>query len=181
MKTDARVKYTVKVIKEAFLKILENKPITKISVKEVAEAAEVNRATFYSHFSDCYDLLESIENDLLNDFRNSLKYVSFFDVAFLVSAIYDMIERNSEICRILVFKNTNPSIIKKMIDLAREQSMEQWRKELKKASPNELEMLYIHLSHGLMQVVAEGYYKYDKKEVISFVNRIVLSSIASFR
>lgn len=78
MKTDARVKYTVKVIKEAFLKILENKPITKISVKEVAEAAEVNRATFYSHFSDCYDLLESIENDLLNDFRNSLKYVSFF-------------------------------------------------------------------------------------------------------
>lgn len=181
MKTDARVKYTVKVIKEAFLKILENKPITKISVKEVAEAAEVNRATFYSHFSDCYDLLESIENDLLNDFRNSLKHVSFFDVAFLVSAIYDMIERNSEICRILVFKNTNPSIIKKMIDLAREQSMELWRKELKKASQNELEMLYIHLSHGLMQVVAEGYYKYDKKEVISFVNRIVLSSIASFR
>lgn len=152
-----------------------------ISVKEVAEAAEVNRATFYSHFSDCYDLLESIENDLLNDFRNSLKHVSFFDVAFLVSAIYDMIERNSEICRILVFKNTNPSIIKKMIDLAREQSMELWRKELKKASQNELGMLYIHLSHGLMQVVAEGYYKYDKKEVISFVNRIVLSSIASFR
>ncbi len=181
MKTDARVKYTVKVIKEAFLKILENKPITKISVKEVAEAAEVNRATFYSHFSDCYDLLESIENDLLNDFRNSLKYVSFFDVAFLVSAIYDMIERHSEICRILVFKNTNPSIIKKMIDLAREQSMELWRKELKKASQNELEMLYIHLSHGLMHVVAEGYYKYDKKEVIGFVNRIVLSSIASFR
>ena len=96
MKTDARVKYTVKVIKEAFLKILENKPITKISVKEVAEAAEVNRATFYSHFSDCYDLLERIENDLLNDFR-SMVDVYCLGLAYVSSALQLALGRAHEV------------------------------------------------------------------------------------
>ena len=42
-------------------------------------------------------------------------------------------------------------------------------------------MLYIHLSNGLMNVVVCGYDKYSREEVISFVNRIVKSSLSLFR
>ena len=91
MKTDARVRYTVGVLKKSFLELLEQKPVNKISVKEVCERAELNRATFYTHFNDCYDLLECIENDLISDFCESLKYVNSVGVTKLIDAIYDMI------------------------------------------------------------------------------------------
>ena len=62
-KNDARVRYTQKVLKDSLLQLLEKKPINKITVKEVCELAELNRATFYAHYTDCLDLLESIENE----------------------------------------------------------------------------------------------------------------------
>ena len=53
-RSDARVRYTRKVLKESLLSLLKEKPINKITVKEVCELAELNRATFYSHYSDCF-------------------------------------------------------------------------------------------------------------------------------
>ena len=45
----------------------------------------------------------------------------------------------------------------------------------------ELEMLYTHLSNGLMHVVVEGYEKYSKDETIRFVSRVVKASLSLFR
>ena len=53
MKTDARVKYTKMVLKKALLELMQHKPVNKITVKEICERAELNRATFYAHYSDC--------------------------------------------------------------------------------------------------------------------------------
>ena len=66
MKTDARVRYTKKVLRESLLYFLQFKSITEISVKEVCGRAEINRATFYKHYKDCCDLLEQIENQVLD-------------------------------------------------------------------------------------------------------------------
>lgn len=181
MKTDARVRYTVGVLKRSFLELLEQKPVNKISVKEVCERAELNRATFYTHFNDCYDLLECIENDLIADFCESLKYVNSVDVTKLIDAIYDMIERHTDVCRVLVFDNKGGSVIRKMIDIAHDSSIESWRRELKNISDSELEMLYTHLSNGLMHVVVEYYGKYDRETVIRFVSRMVRCSTDTFR
>ena len=68
-KNDARVRYTQKVLKDSLLQLLEKKPINKITVKEVCELAELNRATFYAHYTDCPDLLESIENEMPGGFE----------------------------------------------------------------------------------------------------------------
>ena len=56
-KTDARIRYTQRILKESFLILLKQKPVNKITVKEVCEMAELNRATFYAHYSDCFALL----------------------------------------------------------------------------------------------------------------------------
>ena len=64
-KTDARKRYTQMVLKQSLLKLLKEKPVNRITVKEVCELAQLNRATFYAHYSDCFALLESIENGSL--------------------------------------------------------------------------------------------------------------------
>ena len=90
-KTDARKRYTQLVLKQALLKLLKEKPVNKITVKEVCELAQLNRATFYAHYRDCFALLESIENELIDAFEQSLRYISSFDVTALIEAIYDSI------------------------------------------------------------------------------------------
>ena len=64
---DLRVQRTRKNIINAFLKLRSKKPLEKISVKELAELAEINKATFYLHYKDVYDLSETLENDLIEN------------------------------------------------------------------------------------------------------------------
>ena len=180
-KSDARVRYTQRVIKESFLMLLRNKPVNKITVKEVCELAELNRATFYAHYSDCFALKESIEQELLDAFGQSLLYLDGFDVSVLIEAIYKMVETYEKACRVLIFGGASPSLIGRMIELAKASSIEVWKKQLHHATDAEIEMLYTHLSNGLMNVVVDGYDRYRRDEVISFVNRIVRSSLSLFR
>ena len=167
-KTDARKRYTQMVLKQSLLKLLKEKPVNKITVKEVCELAQLNRATFYAHYSDCFALLGSIENELIGAFEQSLRYVNSFDVTALIEAIYEMIDQNREAC----------TILKRMIALAKKDSIAYWRKELPMAGDAELEMMYTHLSNGLMHVVVEGYDQYSKKEIIRFVSRVVKISLS---
>lgn len=65
MKTDARVRYTQMRIRDAFLECLSRKPVSKITVKEICDIAEINRATFYKHYADPFDLLDKLEDEAL--------------------------------------------------------------------------------------------------------------------
>lgn len=179
-KIDARVRYTRRVLKQALLEILKQKPVNKITVKEVCEMAELNRATFYTHFSDCFALLESIEQDLLNAFERSLKFVNFFDMNTLIDAIYTMVEQNEEACRVLIFQGVRISILQRMIEIARKEALAIWKQRLYRASSSEVEMLYTHLSNGLMSVVVGGFDRYSRDEIKKFVNKIVKSSLSQW-
>ena len=150
-------------------------------MKEVCALAQLNRATFYAHYSDCFALMESIENELIDAFEESLRYVNSFDVTALIEAIYDMVDQNQAACRVLILGNTNSTVLMRMIALAKKGSIAYWRKELPGASETELEMMYTHLSNGLMHVVVEGYDKYSKEEMIRFVSRVVKASLSLFQ
>ena len=57
-KLDPRVKRTRQLILRAFEDLLAEKNFESISVQDVTEKAEINRATFYAHFHDKYALLD---------------------------------------------------------------------------------------------------------------------------
>lgn len=52
--------FTKKAIADSFIKLLNEKPLDKISVKDIVEDCGVNRNTFYYHYQDIYALLEDI-------------------------------------------------------------------------------------------------------------------------
>lgn len=62
---DARIRYTKMRIRESVIQLLRQKSARAISVKEVCELAEINRATFYKHYMDIFDLLEKLEEEQL--------------------------------------------------------------------------------------------------------------------
>jgi len=55
---DPRIRRTRVLLQQALGKLLEAKEFDKISVQDIAEAATVNRATFYDHYTDKFALLE---------------------------------------------------------------------------------------------------------------------------
>lgn len=55
---DPRIRRTRLALQEGLGKLLETKEFDAISVQEIAEAAGVNRATFYDHYTDKFALLE---------------------------------------------------------------------------------------------------------------------------
>ncbi|WP_054742853.1 TetR/AcrR family transcriptional regulator [Cellulosilyticum ruminicola] len=63
---DLRVKKTRKSIFDAFIALRAKKPLEKITVKELADEAMINKATFYLHFNDIYHLSDEIENELIH-------------------------------------------------------------------------------------------------------------------
>ena len=66
---DYRKRVTQKIIKEAMIELLEEKPLHKIKVKELCEKAGINRATFYNNFEDIYNLYEKLENDFFENYE----------------------------------------------------------------------------------------------------------------
>ena len=64
---DRRVKYSLRVLNESLVEKLKTKPIARITVKELCEAADVNRSTYYRHFLDPYDQLEKLFLQFVDD------------------------------------------------------------------------------------------------------------------
>ena len=62
---DRRRQKTEKAIRNALVQLMENKELRKITVQEVSDLADINRATFYKHYLDVYDLYEKVEQEIL--------------------------------------------------------------------------------------------------------------------
>ena len=48
-------------VQGALLALLERQPLSKLTVRVICEQAQVNRATFYRHYQDIFDLMEKTE------------------------------------------------------------------------------------------------------------------------
>lgn len=72
MTTDARTQYTKMMVRKALLSLLREKPIDKITVKEISELAGINRATFYRHYTDQYALLDELEQEKIQDVQDKV-------------------------------------------------------------------------------------------------------------
>lgn len=66
MKESRKTRYTKIVLQNSLFELMEKKPIEKITIKELCENADINRTTFYAHYTDQYDLLAKIENETLS-------------------------------------------------------------------------------------------------------------------
>lgn len=67
-----RVRLTKKMLKIALMELLKEKPIEKITIRELCSKAEINHTTFYKHYGSQYDLLAEIESDYFKELEHCL-------------------------------------------------------------------------------------------------------------
>ncbi|MDL2236913.1 TetR/AcrR family transcriptional regulator [Christensenellaceae bacterium OttesenSCG-928-K19] len=118
-KLDRRVKYTIMMLKDALVELMQKEHISKISVKALCERADVNRSTFYAHFEDQYDLLHSIEQEAMDNITHYLSRQDYTDnipVSFQVlNRILVYVKENAGLFRALLSDNGGSNIQKDIL------------------------------------------------------------------
>ncbi|MBQ1838387.1 MAG: TetR/AcrR family transcriptional regulator [Ruminococcus sp.] len=89
---DRRVLKTKRAIRNAFAKLMTEKDINDITIIELAEAADINRKTFYNYYSGVYQVVEEIEQDISRSYDALLGNVEFRQS---MDAPYSLFERFS--------------------------------------------------------------------------------------
>ena len=60
-----RTRYTRLAMQDALVELLQDQPLGSITVKALCERADVNRSTFYAHYTSIEDLLHDIEDETM--------------------------------------------------------------------------------------------------------------------
>ncbi|MEC1262593.1 TetR/AcrR family transcriptional regulator [Bacillus swezeyi] len=72
---DRRIKRTSKCLRNAFVQLLKEKDVHSITVQEIADRADLTRATFYLHYKNKQDFILRSMEDMLNDLIEHVKPV----------------------------------------------------------------------------------------------------------
>ena len=70
---------TEQAIKASFLKLLEQRPLTRITVRDITDDCGINRNSFYYHFHDIPQLMEKIALDRTNSLIEAYPDISSLD------------------------------------------------------------------------------------------------------
>jgi AcrR family transcriptional regulator len=127
MITDKRIIKTRTSIKKAFMTIMLDKDINKITVSDIAEKAMINRSTFYLHYADVSEVMVDIENEIANAISTCFDKV---DVANVYESTYELLINMSatleemETMKLFILHSTKSKyIIEKLKDIFVERAM----------------------------------------------------------
>lgn len=114
-----RTTHTKQSLVKAFFMLVNDKDFEKITIADLTERAQVNRATFYAHFKDKYDLLDYIMGDSASkaiEHRTAGSYT--FDqesITQLIFAVCDYYEEPDFKCRRSYIGLVIPQLEEKMV------------------------------------------------------------------
>ena len=106
---DRRVKYTKQTIKDCFFDLLNEKEINKITVSELCNKADINRATFYFHYKDINQLFEEIVEEYMSETCKFITKINDSNASNRYEIFYNFIkyiDNNSDLF-VLIFENSN--------------------------------------------------------------------------
>jgi len=76
---DPRIKRTLLLIRDALISLLNEKSLEQVTVRDITERAQINRATFYLHYVDKYDLLDKVVEEMMAAFADVFRLPDGFE------------------------------------------------------------------------------------------------------
>ena len=182
---DRRVKYTKKVIKDTFLSLLEKKDISSISVKELCDIADVNRGTFYRYYEDIYDLLKKIEEEFIEEIResNSIVHMSNHSIYTFTKEILDIFENNKKLVRILFNADSNIYFLDDVLEVAYEKCIGNWESNIDINDYNELENSVVFIFNGALGVInywVKNDFNISSDLLAKYIEKYCLGGVSKF-
>lgn len=139
---DKRSRRTREQLSQALIGFLLEKPLSEITVTELSDKADLNRATFYLHYGNIYDLFQSIEDDLIEQVENWISSAfpnnsSLFHIEIdkhdnlslpVLGEVFNFIASNRDVAVVLL-KDPGSRLLSRIYDGARELIIKQFLAE----------------------------------------------------
>lgn len=168
------------------MKLLKQKQISTITVKELCELADINRSTFYSHFSDQYDLLSKIEEEIIEDMNETLSTYNFTkeeEAIQMTEKILDYIAAKSDICQTLLSENGDPNFQKRIMMITHQFTMKNWM-DVSDIDEKISEYISLFVTSGSIHVIKnwlENGMDKSSKEMAEIINNIANKGLSFLR
>ena len=176
MRTDARVRYTRMVIRQSFFQLLKEKPVGKITVKEICDRSEINRATFYKHYNDPFDLLEKIEEEMLLYLQNSLDQKKYRNIKALYTDVLIQFRNNHEQYEVIGSPHGDSSFSGQIFMTSYEQAFPLIAGKFSYLDQARQNMLYYFISQGcsgIVQYWIENGMQESPEEAAAFIDETI--------
>lgn len=154
-KVDRRVRKTRKQLREGLARLLETKSIRDIKVKELVEEVDINRSTFYLHYSDIYDMLEKIEEELFQEIQDAMQTHPISADAHsldFIRQMFQIMEDNRAICKALCGPNGDMAFVSRMEDVVGSEAV-QVIEPLFKIEKKQLRYSYAYCLNGCVGLI----------------------------
>jgi Transcriptional regulator len=162
--TDLRIIKTRAAIRSHFLDLLLKKNFNEITVKDIAQAANIGRGTFYLHYEDKFDLLDKVMQEGLDATVGHFQPQHYLQNGMMVpermirflSSIYGYFRENERFFRAMLFNDGVPNFKGRL----QQCFLEKFRREIGQILPTDshseavtMEILPIFISSGMIGLV----------------------------
>ena len=183
-KENRRVRYTRMALRESLLALLQQYPLSKISVSRICEQADVNRSTFYLYYKDAYDLLDQIENELYEQIAQSTEGITpALPSEEMLQHIYELIYKNRDLCRVIFGKYGDKGFLRKIGSVHRDTLLREWRRLSHAVDEIELEYLYTFASYtdiGIMERWIARDFQETPAQLAALVFKFLSTGVAAY-
>lgn len=177
---DRRARRSRKLLKESLLELMKRKSFADISVRDVTDAADMNRATFYLHYSGTAELLQSVEEDLLAELQDLVdahmqETVAVGSVAPVFEPVLDFAVEHRETCTILFASSEASRFFQSIQGLVHENGAPLVRTWFRPADPRLTDYLLNFLAWGFIGLLAQWFENdmaLPKAELLSAAQRM---------
>lgn len=180
MGLDARIRYTKMVIKESFVSLLKEKPLNKITVKEICEMAQINRATFYKYYADAFDLMDKIEDEILLELNEIIKKSSQSGIINTLIQILERMKDNGKLYVTLFSENGDSGFPMKIFKMCYTGVEEQNHKKYPQLTEKQRAWIYVYTAQGSSGImnywISDGMVE-SPKEIADFIERLISSTL----
>ena len=150
IKHDLRYIKTEKAIRKTFHELLQEKDISRITVKELTERAEINKTTFYAHYETLPDLVNTLETENIDYIINNLDQVQllFTNSDFFIDNLYRNL-KDCNIAKISQNKNRNVAFLQKLKERIEKELEEQ---QIHPEDYKKIVALLLFVFHGILGI-----------------------------
>ncbi len=184
-KVDQRTMLTKTMIKNSFIKLLNDKPLQNITVKELCDIAEINRGTFYKYYLDVYDLKDKLEDEFTEKLITALLPLANADnnsasLTHVLSTVFEVIHANSDFSSLLISQNTDKRFVSKLLAIGYENYINSYVKLFPDVDKMKLNYYYSFISAGCIGVLESwltGGMRERIEEVVAITDKIIISGV----
>lgn len=151
-KLDRRIRKTKRQLRQGLAKLMLEKSINEITVKELTDLVDINRGTFYLHYRDIYDMVHQIEMEIMTEFQALLDGHAEDRLQEtllpLFTAIYTYLAENADLCAVFLGENGDIAFVEKLKELVRDKCFRSWSIQYSGTDPRKFECFYAFVVSG---------------------------------